>query len=221
MAVAANFAPTLRELSRRVLRPAGIEVRISTGSSGQLFAQIVQGAPFEVFFSADAARPRELEERGEGVAGTRFTYARGVLVLSRASRSDARHLAIANPKTAPYGQAAREALTALGLWSSLESHIVRAESAAQVLQHVTSGSAALGFVALAQVRALPEAQRGSMWLVPAALYAPIDQQVILLQRGAAHPAARELLELVRSSAARAILVAQGYELIEEARVGEH
>jgi molybdate transport system substrate-binding protein len=183
-----------------------------------------QGGPYGVFLSADEATPRRLEAEGLGVPGTRLTYAVGRLVLwsARPGRVDDagavlreaafRRLAVANPKLAPYGAAALEAMSRLGVLESLRPRLVQGENIAQTYQFVASGNAELGFVALSQVQADGRIASGSGWLVPSSLHAPLRQDAILLSPGRDNPAARALLAFLRSDAARALIRAHGYEL---------
>jgi len=216
VAVATNFARTARELGEAFQAGTGTQVVVSQGSTGKLYAQIVNGAPFEVFLSADAERPRKLVEEGQAVEGTRFTYALGQLVLwspdparvkdASALAGDFRHLSIANPELAPYGAAARETLVELGLWDALQPRLVRGEDIGQAYQFVATGHAELGFVALSQLAG----GAGSRWLVPAGHYAPLEQQAVLLARGRDDGAARAFLAFLRSEAARERIAAAGY-----------
>ncbi|HUR41161.1 MAG TPA: molybdate ABC transporter substrate-binding protein [Verrucomicrobiae bacterium] len=225
VAVASNFADSARRIAEKFTAVSKIEVQLSGGSSGKLYAQIENGAPFDVFLSADD-RPRLLEEKGLAMAGTRFTYAIGRLALWSADATlqgqdckqvlmdgRFRHIAIASPKTAPYGAAAVSVLESLGLPpAKLGDRLVTGENIAQTLQFVASGSAQLGFVAQSQLRG-PNIGRGSCrWDVPAALHAPIEQQAVLLARGAKHPAARDFLRHLRSEAIRAQIRLDGYDL---------
>ncbi len=219
IAVAANFAPTLEQLAEAFRRetPAAIPVTLVPGSTGKHYAQIRHGAPFDAFFAADAARPERLEREGRIVPGSRFTYALGCLVLwsPDPDRVDAdgrvlagdgfRRLAIANPRLAPYGRAAREVLEGLDLWARLQPRLVRGENIAQAFQYVASGNAELGFVACSQVIG----RAGSRWPPDPARHAPIVQQAVLLRDS---PAARAFLDFVRSPAARARIRAAGYGL---------
>jgi molybdate transport system substrate-binding protein len=220
VAVAQNFAGTLQELSRSFSAATGHSVVPSAASTGKLYAQIENGAPFEVFLSADSERPRLLEERGLAVGGSRFSYALGRLVLWSAQpdlvdpagavldQTGWRHLAIANPKLAPYGAAAREALIKQGLWDRVQDRLVQGEDIAQAFQFVATGNAELGFVALAQ---LAGADRGgSRWLVPESLHAPIEQQAVLLARAKDDTAARAFLDFLRAPEARARIAQAGY-----------
>jgi molybdate transport system substrate-binding protein len=218
VAVATNFAPTCRVIADAFIAATKHDVVISDGSTGKLFAQIENGAPFEVFLSADAERPQKLEEGKRAVAGSRFPYAIGRLVLWSARdgfvtgeavlRGDAfQHLAIANPALAPYGAAAREVLQHLGLWDRLQPKLVRGEDIGQTFHFVSTGNAELGFVALSQ---LATEMGGSRWLVPADLYTPIEQQSVLLIPGKDDPAARAFLDFLKGGAARALIERAGY-----------
>lgn len=221
LAVASNFKSAMEALVRDFEGLGGHELSVSYGSTGKHYAQIVNGAPFDVFLAADAERPRRLENDGYGVAGSRFTYAIGTLVLwsprknhfSDGARAllegDFRFLAMANPLTAPYGAAAEQTLRRLGVWDELQDCIVRGENIGQAFGYVASGNAELGFVALSQLAGLGEAERGSTWLVPGSLHDPIEQQAILL---ADRPAAREFFDYLRSESAAAVIRAHGYTL---------
>jgi molybdate transport system substrate-binding protein len=224
VAVAANFASTLEALAPLFQKKTGHSLSISVGASGALVAQIKHGAPFEVFLSADAERPKQLEQEGLGVAHTRFVYARGKLVLwsARAGFVDAKgqvlktkglgKVGIADPATAPYGAAAREVLSALGQWERLSSEgaIVIGSSVTHAFQFAASGNASCAFVAWSQV--LSAKLHGSHWLVPQALYAPLDQEAILLKPGQEAAAARALLQFLDGDPeALAQLRKSGYE----------
>jgi molybdate transport system substrate-binding protein len=225
VAVAANFVGTLQKLAASFARETGHALRISPGSSGQLYAQIKAGAPYEVLLSADSQRPQALEREGLGVRATRFVYARGRLALwsKRAGLVDAQgqllkrgalaKLGIADPRTAPYGAAAQQVLERLGLWDALKAQhkIAIGESVAQAYQFAASGNADCAFVAYAQV--LGGAPGGSFWLVPETLHAALNQEAILLKPGEGKPAARAFLSwLEHSRAARTALRAAGYGL---------
>ncbi len=221
VAVAANFAPVLSQLAAPFAEATGHRLRISSGSSGKLYAQITQGAPFDVLLSADAERPRRLEAEGLILADSRFTYARGRLVLwsARPGMVDARgevlrtgafkRLAMANPRTAPYGAAAKDVLEALGLWKALQARLVQGEDIGQTFQFVRTGNAELGFVAWAQVKA--QGESGSFWLVPPTLHRPIEQQAVLLARAGDNKAAQAFVDFLRSARAREIISAAGYD----------
>lgn len=227
VAVAANFTEAARDLSASFEESTGHRARLSFGSTGQFYAQISNGAPYEVFLAADSTRPRKTERTGHAVVGSRFTYARGTLVLvsdhtgkfddgpAFLESGDYKRLAIANPETAPYGLAARQALEKLGLWKQLQPKIVRGNSIAQTYQFVASGNADIGFVATSQVvshEAKDGKTFGSSWLVPATLHDPIDQQAVLLTRGADSKAANAYIEFLKSEDARTIIARYGYAL---------
>lgn len=224
VSAASNFAAALHAIVEMFRSQTGHVVIVSTGSTGKLYAQITNGAPFDLFFAADIDRPRQLEEQGFAVAGTRFTYAVGKLVLWSSHQglvdregqvlktADFRRLAIANPETAPYGLAARQVLESLGNWSDLQAKLVRGENIAQTYQFVASGNAELGFVALAQLKQFSGAV-GSFWEIPQALYQPIEQQVILLKNAREPEAASELLDFLRSDAVREYLQRAGYGIV--------
>ena len=221
VAVAANFTEPAREIAAAFKAKTGHAVVLVFGSSGQFYTQISQGAPYEVFLSADAERPRKAEQEGLAVPGTRFSYAIGRLVLySRTpglvdpagavlagGRFD--KLAIADPVAAPYGLAAIQTLKTLKLYDRLKPKIVQGASIAQAYQYVATGAAELGFVALSQV---VNEHSGSRWLAPEADHAPIDQQAVLLFPGAKDPAARAFLGYLRSPEAVAIIRRYGYEV---------
>lgn len=220
VAVAANFTEPAREISRRFERRTGHTARLSFGSSGQFLTQIANGAPFEVFLSADAERPQKAEANGLAVRGSRFTYATGRLVLwSRdprrvdpsgqvLARGRFEKLAIADPKVAPYGLAAMETLQKLGLYERVRPRIVQGASITQALQFTRTGAAEMGFLALSQVVA---EKGGSRWLVPAGLHTPIDQQAVLLKTGARNPAAQAFIAFLRTPEAKSIVRKYGYE----------
>jgi len=220
-AVAANFTAAAKEIATAFERDTGHSVTLSFASTGKLYTQIVNGAPFDVFLAADAARPQKLVDSGEAVADSLFTYAAGQLALWSADASlidnagavlkqkRLERLAIANPKTAPYGAAAVEALTNLGLWSDYEPTTVRGDSIAQTYQMAYTGAVPAALVARAQI-ALDS--NGSSWIVPIDLYSPIRQQAVLLSRSADNQAARALIEYLRGDAARAIIERYGYGL---------
>lgn len=219
VAVASNFTHAMRALAERFEAISDHEITLIFGSTGKHYAQIRNGAPFDVYFAADADRPRMLEEDGLIVPGSRVTYALGRLVLWSPRENyvdpagdcleagDFRHLAIANPKLAPYGQAAAQVLQARGLWEKMQGQLVRGENIGQAYQFVKSGNAQLGFVACSQVTRPGQPTEGSFWEVPQELYEPIVQQAVLLRD---LDAGRELLAFVRGAMGAEILVAFGY-----------
>jgi molybdate transport system substrate-binding protein len=222
VAVAANFVPPFREIAERFEQATGHRVEMVSGSSGKFYAQIRNGAPFDVFFSADQERPKLLEDEGHAVAGSRFTYAVGRLALwspdaqlvegeKTLREGGFKHLAIADPKLAPYGAAAVQVMEALGMWERLQPRIVTGESLGQTIGFVTSGNAELGFIALSQALDPNLKPKGSRWDIPSNLHDPIRQDAIVTSRGAFNPGARALVEYVRNDpAARAIIERFGY-----------
>ena len=223
VAVAANFAAPLVSLAAGFTAATGHTLRISPGPTGRFYSQILAGAPFEVLLAADEETPRKLIDTGHAVAGSQFTYAIGQLVLwsARPGLVDDQgavlasgrftRLAIANPKTAPYGRAALEVLKARGLTDALSGRLVTGESIAQAYQFVATGNAELGFVALSQVMENGALREGSAWVVPANLHTPIRQDAIVLQRGQGNPAADALMQYLRGEKARAVIRAYGYD----------
>lgn len=221
IAVASNFSAAAGAIEQAFEAAGGHRVTISTGSTGGLYAQIRHGAPFHAFLAADARRPRLLGEEGVATAGSRFTYARGRIALwsprpglvtgpEVLASADFRRLAMANPRTAPYGLAARQALKSLGRWQALQGRLVRGENIAQAHQFVASGNAELGFVALSQISGPNRPGQGSRWLVPNRHHQPIRQQAVLLERGSDNPAARAFLDFLRGPEAQAIMRDYGY-----------
>lgn len=222
VAVAANFAAPLVQIAAGFTALTGHTLKVSPGATGKFYAQIAAGAPFEVLIAADQATPARLVQDGLAVAGSRYTYAIGKLALWSAQPGyvDAQgavlaaarfsHLAVANPKTAPYGRAAMDVLQARGMTATLAPKIVTGESIAQAYQFVYSGNAELGFVALSQLLVPGKPAGGSYWLVPPALYGEIRQDAVLLKAGAANPAAAALLAWLKTEPAKAIIQVYGY-----------
>ena len=224
IAVAANFTAPMKAIAARFERETGHKVLASYGATGKFYAQIKNGAPFEILLAADDDTPARLEKEGATVAGTRFTYAIGKLVLwsAQAGVVDAngevlkkgafQHLSIANPKLAPYGAAAVDVLQKLKLFNTLEPKFVLGENIAQTWQFVDTGNAQLGFVAMSQVYENGKLKSGSAWVVPASLYAPIRQDAVLLEKGKGKPAAESFVKYLKSDAAKAVIRAFGYDL---------
>lgn len=216
VAVAANFARTAQILGRQFEAETGHEMILVFGSTGKHYAQILNGAPFDVFLAADAERPGLLEAQRKIVAQSRFTYAFGRIVLWSADdhvvdpeglvlgQGRFRHLSIADPGLAPYGRAAREALIALGYWDAVAARIVRGKNVGQAFQFVSTRNAELGIVSVSQVVAN---DYGSAWEIPGSLYAPIEQQAVLLRD---RPAGHAFIEFLKSTAARSVIRANGY-----------
>lgn len=233
LAVAANFIAPARALAAAFEASTGHRVVVSAASTGKLYAQIVQGAPFDVLLAADSSTPTRLEEQGYAVVGTRFTYAVGELVLwSRDAtfmatngemtlrRGAFAHLALANPRTAPYGAAAMEVLQRLGLEAGLQSKLVHAEDVGQAFQFAATGNAELAFVARSQTlsreRSDPGSSVGSTWRVPVGWYKPIVQQAVLLTHAQESSAAREFLDYVGGAAGVVLVEHFGYSRMEYA-----
>jgi molybdate transport system substrate-binding protein len=224
VAVAANFTAPMKRIAADFEKATGHRARLSFGATGKFYAQIRNGAPFEILLSADDTTPARLETEGATVAGTRFTYAVGRLVLWSATpgfvdargevlrKGAFRHAAIANPKLAPYGAAAVEALAAFKLLDAIQPKFVQAENIAQAHQFVATGNAELGFVALSQVMQDGKLAGGSAWVVPADLHQPIKQDAVVLANGKGRPAAAALLEYLRSDRAQAVIKSYGYDL---------
>lgn len=224
VAVAANFAGPMEKLAEQFQKDTGHKAVLASGATGKFYAQIRNGAPFEVLLSADDETPARLEAEGQVVAKSRFTYAVGRLVLWSAKANyvdaagavlktgDFTHLAIANPKTAPYGAAAVAVINKLDLTARLQPRLVQGENIAQAFQFASTGNAELGFVAQAQVWRDGKFTAGSGWIVPASMHAPIRQDAALLTRGAKNPAAQALLDYLRTDRAKALIRAYGYEV---------
>ncbi len=218
VAVAANFTEPVKEIGQGFEKATGHKLVLSFGATGQFYAQIVQGAPFEVLVSADQATPAKAIAEGHAVAGTSFTYAVGKLALfsrtpgavaGEATLKEAKFakLSIANPATAPYGAAAVETLKALGVYEALAPKIVQGNNIAQAFQFVDTGNAEVGFVALSQIAFV---EGGSRWVVPASLHKPIAQEVVLLKAGAGNEAAKAFLNYLKSPEARRVIEKFGY-----------
>ena len=223
IAVAANFAAPAQKIAAEFEKQTGHKAVIATGATGKFYAQIVNGAPFDILLAADDETPAKLEKEGQSVAGRRFTYAIGKLVLwsTKPAIVDANadvlkrggfdHLSIANPKVAPYGAAAVETMKALGVYESLQAKLVMGENIAQTHQFVATGNASLGFVALSQV--LKDGKiEGSHWIVPEKLYSPIRQDAALLNKGKDNKAAAAFLDFLKGKTARDIILSYGYSL---------
>jgi len=219
VAVASNFIDAIRLIAVRFEETTGHQVVLIFGSTGKHYAQIRNGAPFDLFFAADSRRPELLESEGVIVPGSRFIYAIGRLALwspdpdtvdpagEVLESGSFQHLAIANPRLAPYGRAARQVLQQRGLWERLQRILVRGENIGQALRFVSSGNAALGFVAYSQIKRPRQSVSGSYWLVPESLYTPIEQQAVLLREGTA---ARAFLAFIQGDEARQTLHGFGY-----------
>jgi len=224
VAVAANFTKPMTEIAEAFEKSTGHKANLSFGSSGKFVSQFENGGPFEVFLSADDKGPIKLEQSGLAVPNTRFTYALGKLVLWSAtpglvddqgqvlSKGGFKHIALADPKLAPYGAAAVEVMKNRGLFDKLQPLFVQGENIAQTHQFVSTGNAELGFVAFSQVIDNGKIAGGSGWIIPSDLYKPIRQDAILMKTGAENPAAPALLQFLKSPEALAIIRKYGYDL---------
>ena len=230
IAVAANFTDAMRRIAPLFEQTTGHTTRISYGSTGKLFSQIDNGAPFDVFLAADTRRPGMAEAQGLAVPGSGFIYASGKLMLW-SSETDAfddaeswlrqahfRYLAIANPKTAPYGLAARQVLERLDIKEGVTFRLVRGDSIAQTFQFVATGNAEAGFVAASQVRAW-RGDTGTSWEIPPDYYSPINQAATLLKKGRSNPAAQAFLDFLRNDSARAVIESYGYSTGQNTEAG--
>lgn len=224
VAVASNFTHTAKQIAKDFEEQTGHKVSLAFGSSGKLAAQIKNGAPFEVFLSADTQKPEKIEDWGLAIPGSRVTYAIGALALWSATPNlvdsegailrlgDFQHLAAANPKLAPYGVAAQETLKELGLTTKLRGRIVEGENISQTFQFVASGTAKLGFVAQSQVLENGELTHGSIWKIPNSMHRPILQDALLLKKATNKPAAKQFLKFLGSAASQEHIRLAGYHL---------
>ena len=224
IAVAANFTAPINEIAAAFEKASGHKVIAAFGPTGGLYTQIKHGAPFEVFLAADDSTPARLETEGEILAGSRFTYAIGKLVLWSASagyvdaqgevlrKNEFNHLSIGNPKTAPYGLAATQVLARLGLSEAVKPKLVEGTNITQAYQFVATGNAELGFVALSQVFKDGQISGGSAWIVPEDMYEPIRQDAVILNKGKDNPAAAALVDYLKGPKAAAVIKSYGYDL---------
>jgi molybdate transport system substrate-binding protein len=220
VAVASNFSGTAEQLAAVFAKKTGTMVQTASGSTGKLYAQITQGAPFDIFLAADQDAPRRLEAQGLAVKGSRFTYAQGQLALwsldpklsldegKALSEKKFRHLALANPELAPFGRAALQVLEKFGLVETTRPRWVFGENIAQSFQFISTGNAELGFVAYSQVISNP--QKGFVWRVPAAMHDPIQQDAVLLVRAEKSKEARSFLEFLKTDLAKSLMRKAGY-----------
>ncbi|PBQ07687.1 molybdate ABC transporter substrate-binding protein [Pseudomonas congelans] len=224
VAVAANFTAPIQAIATDFEKDTGHKLVAAFGATGQIYTQIKNGAPFEVFLSADDTTPAKLEQEGDTVKGSRFTYAVGTLALWSAKdgyvdskgqvlkANQYQHLSIANPKTAPYGLAATQVLSKLGLTDATKAKIVEGQSITQAYQFVSTGNAELGFVALSQIYKDGKLTSGSAWIVPDDLHDPIKQDAVILNKGKDSAAAKALVEYLKGPKAAAIIKSFGYQL---------
>ncbi|OQA33889.1 MAG: Molybdate-binding periplasmic protein precursor [Betaproteobacteria bacterium ADurb.Bin341] len=224
IAVAANFTAPAKMIAANFEKETGHKAVLAFGSMGKFYAQIRNGAPFDVFLSADDSIPAKLEAEGNAVAGSRFTYATGKLVLWSAKpgtvdgkgevlkKNKFKHLAIANPKMAKYGAAAIETLESLKLLPVIQPKFVSGENITQAYQFIASGNAELGFVALSQITKEGKITEGSAWIVPDHLHQPIRQDAVLLNKGKGKAAAEAWMSYLKSDKAKTVIKSFGYEL---------
>lgn len=225
-AVAANFTKTAEEIGAGFRQKTGHEVKFAFGPTGKLYAQIANGAPFDLFFAADTKKPEALVKDGLVKPGSYFVYARGVLALYSPTlpvtgdykavleRVDFNHLSIANPKTAPYGAAAEQVLLAMGLYDTLKPRLVFGESISNAFQYVQTGNAQLGFVALSQLvdPQSPAYGKGEYWLPPQEMYTPINQGAVILKRAENNPVAQAFMDYLHSDEGRKVIERYGYSI---------
>jgi molybdate transport system substrate-binding protein len=223
VAVAANFTAPMKLIAADFEKDTGHKALLTFGATGKFYAQISNGAPFEVFLAADDETPAKLEKEGKALNGSRFTYATGKLVLWSAQpgvvdaqgevlkKGDFKKIAIAAPKLAPYGAAAVETMTKLGLQAALEPKLVQGESIGQAFSFVFTGNAELGFIALSQVYEGGKLKSGSAWIVPESLHSPIRQDAVLLAKAKDNKAAVQLMAFLKTDKARAVIRSFGYE----------
>ncbi|WP_145182578.1 molybdate ABC transporter substrate-binding protein [Pseudomonas sp. URMO17WK12:I11] len=224
VAVAANFTAPIQAIAQDFEKDTGHKLIAAYGATGQFYAQIKNGAPFEVFLAADDSTPAKLEQEHAIVPGSRFTYAIGTLALWSAKpgyvddhgevlkRNAYQHLAIANPKTAPYGLAATQVLDKLHLTEATRGKIVEGQNITQAYQFVSTGNAEVGFVALSQIYKDGKVASGSTWIVPSTLHEPIRQDAVILEKGKDNPAAKALVEYLKGPKAAALIKSYGYEI---------
>ncbi|PHH39142.1 molybdate ABC transporter substrate-binding protein [Pseudomonas putida] len=224
VAVAANFTAPIQAIAADFEKDTGHKLVAAYGATGQFYTQIKNGAPFEVFLSADDTTPEKLEKEGDTVKGSRFTYAIGTLALWSAKegyvdakgevlkKNEYQHLSIANPKAAPYGLAATQVLEKLNLTEATKAKIVEGQNITQAYQFVSTGNAELGFVALSQIYKDGKVTSGSAWIVPASMHDPIKQDAVILNKGKDSAAAKALVEYLKGSKAAAVIKSYGYQL---------
>ena len=224
VAVAANFTAPIQAIAKDFEKDTGHTLVAAYGATGQFYAQIKNGAPFEVFLAADDSTPAKLEQEKEIVPGSRFTYAIGTLALWSAKegyvdskgevlkKNEYQHLSIANPKAAPYGLAATQVLEKLKLTEATKTKIVEGQNITQAYQFVSTGNAELGFVALSQIFKDGKVTSGSAWIVPASMHDPIKQDAVILNKGKDNAAAKALVEYLKGPKAAAVIKSYGYQL---------
>jgi molybdate transport system substrate-binding protein len=224
VAVAANFAEPIKAIAAVLEKTTGHTLKVTLGATGKLYAQIKNGAPFDLLLAADTKTPEKLATEGHGIASSRFTYATGKLALWSAKvgrvddkgqvlkAADLGKVALASPKVAPYGAAAVQAMDRLGLMAALAPRLVQGESIGQAFAFAATGNADVGFVALSQVLEGGKLKSGSVWVVPQSLYSPIKQDAVLLTKGEANEAAKALFKLLQSPNGKDLIRSYGYDL---------
>jgi molybdate transport system substrate-binding protein len=223
VAVAANFSSVLKDIAVEFQKDTGHQLAITPGATGKFYAQISNGAPFDVFLSADDETPRKLAQEGKAIAASQFTYAIGRLALWSPSpdlvdksadilKTDKfKYIAIANAKVAPYGQAAVQTMQKLGVLTKIEPRIVQGESIAQTYQFVSTGNAQLGFVALSQILENGKIKAGSAWIVPEEMHEQLKQDAVVLQSCKHMSACQALMEYLKSEKAKKMMASYGYK----------
>ncbi len=235
IAVASNFIATIKRLKPQFEQQSGHKLTLHFGSTGKLYAQIINGAPFDLFLAADAVRPKKLEADGKAVAGSRFTYATGVLVLWIAEalvqpekgktaktifeQDEIKHISMTNPKLAPYGMAAKQFLQASNYWGKYQTRLLLGNNVAQTLQFVQSGGVGAGFIALAQVAA-KKRNSASVWIIPTEKYMPLQQQAVLLKQGEDNLAAKAFIQFLKTKEVVKQIEEAGYSLEKEVNAKE-
>ena len=224
LAVSSNFAKPIQSISFKFTQETGVKVNYSLGATGALYAQIKSGAPYDVFLSADTQTSRKLISEGLGITSSNFTYARGQLILWSKDptlvdnkglvlqRGRFKSIALANPKLAPYGQAAQETIEHLGLSQELKSKMILSENITQVFQYVSSQNIPLGFIAGSQLPTEKSDSAGSFWLVPRSLYTPIEQEALLLTKGAQNASALQFLQFLKRQDIKVLIRSSGYDI---------
>ncbi|WP_085720558.1 MULTISPECIES: molybdate ABC transporter substrate-binding protein [unclassified Pseudomonas] len=224
VAVAANFTAPIQAIAKDFEKDTGHKLVAAYGATGQFYAQIKNGAPFEVFLAADDSTPAKLEQENAIAPGSRFTYAIGTLALWSAKpgyvdangevlkNNQFKQLSIANPKTAPYGLAATQVLDKLKLTEATRPKLVEGQNITQAFQFVSTGNAELGFVALSQIYKDGKVESGSAWIVPSSLHEPIRQDAVILEKGKDNPAAKALVDYLKGPKAAAVIKSYGYEI---------
>lgn len=224
VAVASNFSYTLKLLSADFEKQAGHQLRISSASTGKLYAQIHHGAPFDVFLAADEKRPELLVKENKADPASAYVYAKGQIVLLSnivpattcqdiLTSPALKRLSMANPKTAPYGKAAKQVMEKLALWQQLKPRLVMGENIAQALQFVSTKNADAGFVAKSMLNMGKAIDHACIWDVPSDMYSPIKQKMVVLNKAKAKVAAQAFVQYIQSARAKKIIKSSGYDVM--------